>query len=197
MRSSCSAALLDAALQHKMPIYARAVRHPASCDWATSRDSRCRITLRLSENTSIDGAVITDKKEPGAVRFGKDLRVAWAAALIVSVMIHAGSSDARAALSDRASGLETNLENFQSMACESTDYDKKSLRLLQGARPDFEELALDCVAFATAFGGAIDIAASPIFALQTVSGRTRDGLMLGYGAGSCLPTIRCLVSLEV
>jgi ATP-dependent DNA helicase RecG len=43
------------------------------------------------------------------------------------------------------------------MTTESTRYDKKSLRLVQGARQDFHELALDCVAFATAYGGTIDI----------------------------------------
>ncbi len=43
------------------------------------------------------------------------------------------------------------------MARESTHYDKKSLRLVQGKSADLAELALDCVAMATAFGGTIDI----------------------------------------
>jgi ATP-dependent DNA helicase RecG len=43
------------------------------------------------------------------------------------------------------------------MPRESTHYDKKSLRLVQGKSADLAELSLDCVAFATAFGGTIDI----------------------------------------
>jgi len=43
------------------------------------------------------------------------------------------------------------------MTDESTHYDRKSLRVVQGRNPDFYELALDCVAFATAYGGRIDI----------------------------------------
>ena len=39
------------------------------------------------------------------------------------------------------------------MPNEWTHYDKKSLRLVDGPRPNFQELALDCVAFATAHGG--------------------------------------------
>jgi ATP-dependent DNA helicase RecG len=43
------------------------------------------------------------------------------------------------------------------MPRESTRYDKKSLRLVDGLRTNFQELALDCVAFATAHGGVIDL----------------------------------------
>ena len=43
------------------------------------------------------------------------------------------------------------------MAEEWTRFDRKSLRLVTGKSADFPELAADCVAFATAFGGTIHI----------------------------------------
>lgn len=39
------------------------------------------------------------------------------------------------------------------MSMEGTEFDRKSLRLLTKANPDWDELACDCVAFATARGG--------------------------------------------
>jgi ATP-dependent DNA helicase RecG len=43
------------------------------------------------------------------------------------------------------------------MATEGTESDKKSLRLLQSPRPDWDALACDCVGFANARGGCIQI----------------------------------------
>jgi ATP-dependent DNA helicase RecG len=43
------------------------------------------------------------------------------------------------------------------MPAEWTSFDRKSLRLVTGKTADFQELAFDCVAFATAFGGVIFI----------------------------------------
>ncbi|MEE3448564.1 MAG: RNA-binding domain-containing protein, partial [Bacteroidales bacterium] len=40
---------------------------------------------------------------------------------------------------------------------ESTTYDKKSLKTVQGRTADFTELAKDCVAFANAKGGSLHI----------------------------------------
>ena len=40
---------------------------------------------------------------------------------------------------------------------ENTLYDKKSLRTVVGKTADFDELAKDCVAFANAQGGIIEI----------------------------------------
>ena len=40
---------------------------------------------------------------------------------------------------------------------ENTLYDKKSLRTVFGKTADFDELAKDCVAFANAQGGIIEI----------------------------------------
>ena len=40
---------------------------------------------------------------------------------------------------------------------ENSDFDKKSLKVVQGSSPDWNELAKDCVAFANAYGGEIHI----------------------------------------
>jgi hypothetical protein len=42
-------------------------------------------------------------------------------------------------------------------ATESQHYDRKSLRLIAGGRADFSVLARDCVGFANASGGRLDL----------------------------------------
>lgn len=59
---------------------------------------------------------------------------------------------------------------------ENVKYDKKSIKLVEGKTANFGELAKDCVAFANASGGCIDIGIEDNMELPDANQRISEGL---------------------
>ena len=59
---------------------------------------------------------------------------------------------------------------------ENVKYDKKSIKLVEGKTANFGELAKDCVAFANASGGCIDIGIEDNVELPDANQRISEGL---------------------
>lgn len=66
---------------------------------------------------------------------------------------------------------------FASVMVENSLYDRKSLRAIHGPRADFKEIAKDCVGFANAQGGVIDIGIEDEVEIPDASQRVPDDLL--------------------